>query len=175
MQVKSALKRFKELIKLFYNRYHPMGCREAFSLAKKNAHERDCPFLQLKCPFHGQCAFNGALADVIPHLAAEHQVTPVPVQPLGTLFYRAKNFYRRNVWTLIFQWDDTNLFRLIIKQVHASQVGRPENCNLLLGHIQYVGPDSPAANYAYQISLFHTQTRRTGHEFQAWKSCFMKC
>ena len=51
-----------------------MGCKEAFPLAKKSAHERDCPFLQLKCPFHGQCAFNGALADVVPHLAAEHQV-----------------------------------------------------------------------------------------------------
>ena len=51
-----------------------MGCKEAFPLAKKSAHERDCPFLQLKCPFHGQCAFNGALADVVPHLASEHQV-----------------------------------------------------------------------------------------------------
>ena len=58
----------------FHLRYHPMGCKEAFPLAKKSAHERDCPFLQLKCPFHGQCAFNGALADVVPHLAAEHQV-----------------------------------------------------------------------------------------------------
>ena len=59
---------------MFHLRYHPMGCKEAFPLAKKSAHERDCPFLQLKCPFHGQCAFNGALADVVPHLAAEHQV-----------------------------------------------------------------------------------------------------
>jgi hypothetical protein len=67
-----------------------MGCKEAFPLAKKAAHERDCPFLQLKCPFHGQCVFNGSLADVVPHLAAEHSVTPVPVQPAGTLFYRAK-------------------------------------------------------------------------------------
>ena len=31
-------------------------------------------------------------------------MTPVPVQPAGILFYRAKNFYRRNVWTLIFSW-----------------------------------------------------------------------
>ena len=74
-------------------RYHPMGCKEAFPLAKKSAHERDCPYLQLKCPFHGQCAFNGSLADVVPHLAAEHSVTPVPVQPSGTLFYRAKVIY----------------------------------------------------------------------------------
>jgi hypothetical protein len=69
-------------------RYHPMGCKEAFPLSKKISHERDCAFLQLKCPFHGQCAFNGSLADVVPHLASDHQVTPVPVQPAGTLFYR---------------------------------------------------------------------------------------
>jgi hypothetical protein len=65
-----------------------MGCKEAFPLSKKISHERDCAFLQLKCPFHGQCAFNGSLADVVPHLASDHQVTPVPVQPAGTLFYR---------------------------------------------------------------------------------------
>ena len=58
-------------------RYFPMGCREAFILSKKAAHERDCPFLQLKCPFHGQCSFNGSLKDVVPHLASEHAVTPV--------------------------------------------------------------------------------------------------
>ena len=40
-------------------RYNPMGCKEAFPLSKKAEHERDCEFLQLKCPFHGQCAFNG--------------------------------------------------------------------------------------------------------------------
>ena len=34
------------------------------------------------------------------------QVTPVPVHPSGTFFYRAKNFYRRNVWTLIFSWGN---------------------------------------------------------------------
>ena len=91
-------------------RYFPMGCREAFILSKKAQHERDCPFLQLKCPFHGQCSFNGSLKDVVPHLASEHAVTPVPVQPNGTLFYRAKNFYRRNIWTLIYNWDG-NMFR----------------------------------------------------------------
>ena len=93
-------------------RYFPMGCREAFILSKKGIHERDCPFLQLKCPFHGQCSFNGSLKDVVPHLASEHAVTPVPVQPSGTLFYRAKNFYRRNVWTLIYNWDG-NMFRYV--------------------------------------------------------------
>ena len=84
-----AMEQVSRLLK-YPCRYHPMGCKEAFPLAKKSAHERDCPFLQLKCPFHGQCAFNGSLADVIPHLASEHSVTPVPVQPAGTLFYRAK-------------------------------------------------------------------------------------
>ena len=62
-----------------------MGCKLSFPLSQKAAHERDCAFLQLKCPFHGQCVFNGSLADVVPHLAAEHAVTPVPVQPAGTL------------------------------------------------------------------------------------------
>lgn len=129
-------------------RYHPMGCKEAFPLSKKAEHERDCEYLQLKCPFHGQCAFNGSLADVVPHLAAEHAVTPVPVQPAGTLFYRAKNFFRRNVWTLIYSWDKpSNLFRFIIKHVHALQVGRQDNCNLLIAHIQYIGPESMASRY----------------------------
>ena len=104
-----AIEQMARLLK-YPCRYYPMGCREAFILSKKTAHERDCPFLQLKCPFHGQCAFNGSLKDVVPHLASDHSVTPVPVQPMGTLFYRAKHFYRRNVWTLIFTWDD-NLFR----------------------------------------------------------------
>ncbi len=155
-------------------RYHPMGCKEAFPLSKKSAHERDCAFLQLKCPFHGQCAFNGALADVVPHLASEHAVTPVPVQPAGTLFYRAKNFYRRNLWALIFAWDGGNLFRLMVKHVHASAVGRCENCNLLVAHIQYIGPDSMASRYAYAVSLFHAETRRTGNEFQGLVTSTMK-
>ena len=133
-------------------RYYPMACREAFPLSKKGQHEKDCAFLQLKCPFHGQCAFNGPLSEVVPHLAAEHSVTPVPVQPAGTFFYRAKNFYRRNVWTLIFEWDKKNLFRFIVKHVHSNQVGRAENQNLLIGHIQYIGPESMASSYAYQVS-----------------------
>ena len=129
-----------------------MGCKQSFPLSQKGAHERDCAFLQLKCPFHGQCVFNGSLADVVPHLAAEHAVTPVPVQPAGTLFYRAKNFYRRNIWTLIYSWDrPSNLFRFIVKHVHATQVGRTDNCNLLIAHIQYIGPESMASRYDYQI------------------------
>ena len=127
-----------------------MGCKQSFPLSQKGAHERDCAFLQLKCPFHGQCVFNGSLADVVPHLAAEHAVTPVPVQPAGTLFYRAKNFYRRNIWTLIYSWDrPSNLFRFIVKHVHATQVGRTDNCNLLIAHIQYIGPESMASRYDY--------------------------
>ena len=133
-------------------RYHPMGCKQSFPLSQKAAHERDCAFLQLKCPFHGQCVFNGSLADVVPHLAAEHAVTPVPVQPAGTLFYRAKNFYRRNIWTLIYSWDKpSNLFRFIVKHVHATQVGRTDNCNLLIAHIQYIGPESMASRYVFDI------------------------
>ena len=59
-------------------RYHPMGCKEAHSLSAKAEHERNCPYLQLKCPFHGQCSFGGALSAVVPHLKSEHAVTPVP-------------------------------------------------------------------------------------------------
>ena len=79
----------------------------------------------------------------------------MPVQPAGILFYRAKNFYRRNVWTLIFQWGKNangNLFRFIVRHVHSSTVGRTENCNLLVAHVQYIGPDSMASKYAYRVS-----------------------
>lgn len=154
-------------------RYHPMGCKEAFPLNKKSAHERDCRYLQLKCPFHGQCAFSGPLTEVIPHLAADHAVTPVPVQPMGTLFYRAKHFYRRNIWNLIFSWDK-NLFRFIVKHVHSSQVGRGENSNLLIAHVQYIGPDSMASRYAYGISLFDTDHRKTGHKFEGLVTSTLK-
>ena len=43
-------------------------------------------------------------------------MTPVPVQPAGMLFYRAKNFYRRNVWTIIFSWGGKvlNLIKIIV-------------------------------------------------------------
>ncbi len=58
----------------------------------------------------------------------------------------------RNLWALIYSWDG-NLFRLMVKHVHSSQVGRPENCNLLVAHIQYIGPDSMAAKYSYSVSL----------------------
>lgn len=155
-------------------RYHPMGCKEAFTLSKKAAHERDCPFLQLKCPFHGQCAFNGSLAEVVPHLSADHGVSPVPVQPNGLFFYREKNFYRRHLWALIFTWDSGQLFRLMVKHVHASSVGRSENCNLLVAHIQSVGPESTASKYAYQISLFDTETRRTGFEVEGLVTSTLK-
>ncbi len=47
---------------------------------------------------------------VTPHLKSEHAVTPVPVQPNGTLFYRAKQFAKRNLWAFIYQWDK-NMFR----------------------------------------------------------------
>ena len=45
-----------------------------------------------------------------PVVKAEHAVTPVPVQPSGTLFYRAKQFYKRNLWAFIYEWDK-NMFR----------------------------------------------------------------
>ena len=167
-----AMEQVSRLLK-FPCRYHPMGCKEAFTLAKKAAHERDCQYLQLKCPFHGQCSFSGALSEVTPHLKAEHAVTPVPVQPSGTLFYRAKNFFRRNLWNFIFEWDK-NMFRFMIKHIHSSAVGRPENCNLLIAHIQYIGPDSMASQYAYQISLFDADRRQQGPKFEGVVSSTLK-
>jgi len=154
-------------------RYHPMGCKEAYTLAQKEEHERNCAFLQLKCPFHGQCSFGGSLSAVVPHLKAEHSVTPVPVQPSGTLFYRAKHFFKRNLWNFIFKWDD-NLFRFMVKHVHSSTVGRAENCNLLIAHIQYIGPDSMASQYAYTISLFDADRRKQGPKFQGVVSSTLK-
>ncbi len=41
---------------------------------------------------------------------------------------------------------------MLVKHVHSSQVGRPENCNLLVAHVQYIGPDSMAAKYSYSVS-----------------------
>lgn len=150
-----------------------MGCKEAYTLAQKEEHERNCPYLQLKCPFHGQCSFGGSLSAVVPHLKSDHSVTPVPVQPSGTLFYRAKHFFKRNLWNFIFKWDD-NLFRFMVKHVHSSTVGRQENCNLLIAHIQYIGPDSMASQYAYTISLFDADRRKQGHKFQGIVSSTLK-
>merc|ERR1719189_3462783 len=161
-----AIEQIARLLK-YPCRYYPMGCREAFILSKKAAHEQDCPYLQLKCPFHGP------LKDVVPHLASEHAVTPVPVQPNGTLFYRAKHFYRRNIWTLIYQWDG-NLFRFIVKHVHSAAIGRNEDCNMLIAHVQYIGAESMASRYAYQISLFDTESRNTGHKFEGLVTSTMK-
>ena len=45
-----------------------------------------------------------------------------------------------------------NLFRFIVRHVHSSTVGRTENCNLLVAHVQYIGPDSMASKYAYRVS-----------------------
>jgi hypothetical protein len=70
-------------------------------------------------------------------------------------------------------WDG-NLFRFLVKHIHASQVGRPENCNLLIAHVQYIGPDSMASRYAYQISLFDTEQRRNGHKFEGLVTSTLK-
>jgi hypothetical protein len=70
-------------------------------------------------------------------------------------------------------WDG-NLFRFIVKHIHASQVGRPENCNMLIAHVQYIGPDSMASRYAYQISLFDTEHRRAGHKFEGLVTSTLK-
>ena len=126
---------------------------------------------QCRFPF----PFCSALADVVPHLAAEHAVTPVPVQPAGMLFYRAKNFFRRNIWTMIYSWDKpSNLFRFIVKHVHALQVGRSDNCNLLIAHIQYIGPESMASRYCWFTTL-KTSDKMTFHLKQTGCSVVIPC
>lgn len=62
----------------------------------------------------------------------------------------------------------------MIKHVHSSTVGRPENCNLLIAHIQYIGPDSMASQYAYTISLFDADRRKQGPKFQGVVSSTLK-
>ena len=44
-------------------------------------------------------------------------------------------------------------FRFLVKHIHASSVGRTDNCNLVVAHVQYIGPDSMAAQYAYQVHI----------------------
>ena len=56
--------------------------------------------------------------------------------------------------------------RFIVKHVHSSAIGRQENCNMLIAHVQYVGAETMASQYAYTISLFDTESRATGHKFQ---------
>ena len=62
----------------------------------------------------------------------------------------------------------------MVKHVHSSTVGRPENCNLLIAHIQYIGPDSMASQYAYTISLFDADRRKQGPKFQGVVSSTLK-
>ena len=95
------------------------------------------------------------------------------MQPSGTLFYRAKYFFKRNLWNFIFEWDK-NMFRFMVKHIHSSTVGRPENCNLLIAHIQYIGPDSMASQYAYTITLFDADRRKDGPKFEGVVSSTLK-
>ena len=53
-----------------------------------------------------------------------------------------------------------------MKHVHSSAIGRQENCNMLIAHVQYVGAETMASQYAYTISLFDTGSRATGPKFQ---------
>jgi len=53
-------------------------------------------------------------------------------------------------------------------------VGRPDNCNLLIAHIQYIGPDSMASQYAYTISLFDADRRKQGPKFEGIVSSTLK-
>merc|ERR1719204_2528786 len=69
---------------------------------------------------------------------------------------------------------DKNMFRFMVKHIHSSTVGRPENCNLLIAHIQYIGPDSMASQYAYTITLFDADRRKDGPKFEGVVSSTLK-
>ena len=45
---------------------------------------------------------------------------------------------------------------------------------MLIAHIQYIGAESMASRYAYQISLFDTESRQTGHKFEGLVTSTMK-
>jgi len=45
---------------------------------------------------------------------------------------------------------------------------------MLIAHIQYIGAESMASRYAYQISLFDTESRATGHKFEGLVTSTMK-
>jgi hypothetical protein len=45
---------------------------------------------------------------------------------------------------------------------------------MLIAHIQYIGAESMASRYAYQISLFDTDSRATGHKFEGLVTSTMK-
>jgi hypothetical protein len=59
-------------------------------LSKRAAHEHECPYTPIKCPFSDKCGFNGASVDAVAHLSAAHKVFPIPIQPSGSFFYKAK-------------------------------------------------------------------------------------
>jgi len=62
----------------------------------------------------------------------------------------------------------------MVKHIHSSTVGRPENCNLLIAHIQYIGPDSMASEYVYTITLFDADRRKQGPKFEGVVSSTLK-
>ena len=66
------------------------------------------------------------------------------------------------------------IFRFIVKHVHSSAIGRNENCNMLIAHVQYIGAESMASRYAYQISLVDIDSRQTGHTFEGLVTSTMK-
>ena len=46
--------------------------------------------------------------------------------------------------------------------------------HMQVAHIQYIGPDSMASKYAYQVCLFHTDSRRTGKEYEGLVTSTLK-
>ena len=55
-------------------RYYTFGCKESVLLAKKELHERLCPFVVVNCPFHAKCPWAGSLNDIEHHIKMKHKI-----------------------------------------------------------------------------------------------------
>ena len=96
---------------------------------------------------------------------------------LRLAYIKIKALHNKQIVTVIYMYLKYLLlliFRFIVKHVHSSAIGRNENCNMLIAHVQYIGAESMASRYAYQISLFDTDSRQTGHKFEGLVTSTMK-
>ena len=149
-------------------RFNTNGCKEALTLSAKEKHEKNCEYLQMKCPFHFKCQYTGTMFETEKHLKSVHNVTPIDIQESGIFFYRCQKFYKRDLFNMIFKWDGY-LFRFLAKCIHSTKIGRPKHeGSQILAHVQYIGAvNKLASKYAYVLELFEPRSRRKGTKFES--------
>lgn len=149
-------------------RFHTLGCKDTNKFPEKEEHEKNCKYVQINCPFHMKCKYFGSLFEIEKHLKMVHNVNPIPVQPSGIFFYRCQNFFRRNIFNMIFKWDGY-LFRFLANIVHAEKIGKRKSEGAqILAHIQYIGAVSKlAAKYAYTLELFEPKSKKKGMKYES--------